>query len=153
MRVRFLILGCITAFGILTMMGCNDKPNIRTAYDFSLSSWYLPKSVKSGEEVEIRFYLSREEDYKDASYNVGYIQLDGSGRIYDTDRRILTAREGYALANIPDLDTTNPRKWIYTLYYRPSSDRKSELRFFVVDNYGYERWYEVSFNPDTAEDK
>lgn len=146
------MMGCLVMGAVLLLGGCNDKADIRQAYDFSLSSWYLQKSAKSGEEIEIRFYLDREGDFKDATYQVGYIQLDGSGRVYNTDRRILTNREPYELAEIPGLDVSNPLRLIFTLFYRPSTDKKSDLRFFVTDGFGQLREYDVSFNPDSSGD-
>ena len=103
-----------------------------------------------GEEIEIRFYLTREGDYKDARYRIGYVQIDGEGRVYDDDRRILTNREMYELNSVPGLDKANPRQWVYTLWYRVGSAKKAELRFFAVDNFDNERTYTVTLNPDTS---
>ena len=53
---------CIGAFfAVLACSSCNDDIDIRQDYDFILSSWYLQKQIATGETVEIRFYLDREE--------------------------------------------------------------------------------------------
>lgn len=132
---------------------CNDKADIQTAYDFTLSSWYLQKSLKSGEEVEIRFYLEREGNWKDAQYEFSYIQMDGAGRLYDTDRRIMSSREYYPLGSFPGLDDSDPLRQVFTLWYRAGSDRKAELKFIIRDNFGKESEYLVTFNPDTTEEE
>lgn len=144
--MRIIFGGLSALLCTLFLISCNDAPAIQKSYDFSLSSWYLQKSVKCGEEVEIRFYLSREGNYKDAEYRIGYVQVDGSGRVYDTARRILTNREAYDLDSVPGLDKTNSGEWVFTMFYRPNSDKKSELRFFVTDNFGLEREYLVTFS-------
>ncbi len=151
MKTKILSLALLMC--ALSFAGCNDKPDIQTAYDFSLSSWYLQKSAKYDEEVEIRFYLDREGDWKDAKYDFCYIQLDGEGRVYNTDRRILTSREYYPLRSLPGLDETDTLHQVFTLWYRAGSDRKSELKFILRDNFGQEREYLVSFNPDTTEEE
>lgn len=146
-RVIGIIAAVVLSAGFT---GCNDKPDVQTAYDFGLSSWYLQKSVKPGEEVEIRFYLTRDGDWKDAKYDFCYIQMDGAGRVYDTNRRILESREYYPLASFPGLDDSNSLNQVFTLWYRAGSDRKAELKFIIRDNYSREREYLVSFNPDTT---
>jgi hypothetical protein len=148
MKTKILSLALLLC--ALSFNGCNDAPNVKTAYDFSLSSWHLKESAKPDEEVEIRFYLSREGNFRDASYRFGYVQLDGEGRIYNNSRRIYTDREEYNLSEVPGLDTSDPNKWVYTLFYRHSTDKKSDLQFFVIDNLGNRREYEIEFDTDTS---
>ena len=78
------------------------------------------------------------------------MQLDGDGRVYYTDRRLLTNREEYALDTVPGLDKSDPKKWVFTLFYRHSANTKSEVRFFVIDNFNNRREYEVSFSSNTS---
>ena len=47
---------------------------------------------------------------------------------------------------MPGLDTDNPVKQVFTLFYRSTSTRRSELKFFVRDNFGQEREMSVSFD-------
>lgn len=147
MKTTILSIALII-FG-LSLSGCG-KPAVQTAYDFSLSSWHLPNSAKNGDEIEIRFYLTRAGDFRDAAYRFGYIQLDGRGRLYNTNRVIYPSREEHPLEAVPDLDTSNPKRWVYTLTYRHLGPNKSSLRFFVIDNFGNQRTYDVEINPDTS---
>ena len=50
------------------------------------------------------------------------------------------------LAEVPGLDTENPVRQIFTLFYRSTSARRSELKFFVRDNFGREREMTVTFD-------
>ena len=58
----------------------------------------------------------------------------------------LVNREVRPLAEMPGLDTDNPVKQVFTLLYRSTSARRSELKFFVRDNFGQEREMSVSFD-------
>lgn len=47
------------------------------------------------------------------------------------------------LEDVADLDTRNLCEQIFTLYYRSTGPDKSEVRFFVVDNFGLVRLIDV----------
>ena len=70
-------MGCALALLACTFAGCDDRLEVRQAYDFSLSSWYLQEGIAPDETVEIRLTLDREGDYREARYRIGYIQLGG----------------------------------------------------------------------------
>ena len=147
----FAVLVCIGAlFAVLVFGSCNDDIDIRQDYDFSLSSWYLQEQIETGETVEIRFYLDREGDYEKAEYEIGYIQMEGKGEVTDSEGVRLVNREVRPLAEVPELDRENPVRQVFTLFYRSTSARRSELKFFVRDNFGQERELTVTF--DTAND-
>lgn len=135
---------------VLSFISCDDKINIRREYDFNLSSWYLQKQIAAGETVEIRFYLEREGDYKKAEYEIGHIQIEGKGEVFDSKGVRLVNREVKPLANVPGLDRENPLKQVFTLFYRSTSAKRSELRFFVRDNFGQEREMTVSFDTESG---
>lgn len=101
---------------------------------------------QTGETVEIRFYLDREGDYEKAEYEIGYIQMEGKGEVSDSEGIKLVNREVRPLAEVPGLDTENPVRQIFTLFYRSTSARRSELKFFVRDNFGREREMTVTFD-------
>ena len=146
---------CICArFAVLAFGSCNDDIDIRQDYDFSLSSWYLQEQIETGETVEIRFYLDREGDYEKAEYEIGYIQMEGKGEVTDSEGVRLVNREVRPLAEVPELDRENPVRQVFTLFYRSTSARRSELKFFVRDNFGQERELAVTFDTvnDTAEE-
>jgi hypothetical protein len=104
------------------------------------------KADCTGETVEIRFYLDREGDYEKAEYEIGYIQMEGKGEVSDSEGIKLVNREVRPLAEVPGLDTENPVRQIFTLFYRSTSARRSELKFFVRDNFGREREMTVTFD-------
>lgn len=130
----------------LLLCSCNDGVDIKQDYDFSLSSWYLQKQVEMGETVEIRFYLTRKGDYDKARYELGYIQMDGKGEVFDSEGTRLINREVIPLDAVPDLDTTNPKKQVFTLFYRSTSTKRSELKFFLRDNFNQEREMNITFD-------
>lgn len=130
----------------LLLCSCNDGVDIKQDYDFSLSSWYLQKQVEMGETVEIRFYLTREGDYDKARYELGYIQMDGKGEVFDSEGTRLINREVMPLDAVPGLNTERPDKQVFTLFYRSTSSKRSELKFFLRDNFNREREMNVTFD-------
>ncbi len=151
LKMKNVLYICIGAlFAVLAFGSCNDDIDIRQDYDFSLSSWYLQEQIETGETVEIRFYLDREGDYEKAEYEIGYIQMEGKGEVTDSEGVRLVNREVRPLAEVPELDRENPVRQVFTLFYRSTSARRSELKFFVRDNFGQERELAVTF--DTAND-
>ena len=147
-NVLYICIGAL--FAVLAFGSCNDDIDIRQDYDFSLSSWYLQEQIETGETVEIRFYLDREGDYEKAEYEIGYIQMEGKGEVTDSEGVRLVNREVRPLAEVPELDRENPVRQVFTLFYRSTSARRSELKFFVRDNFGQERELAVTF--DTVND-
>ena len=151
-NVLYICIGAL--FAVLAFGSCNDDIDIRQDYDFSLSSWYLQEQIETGETVEIRFYLDREGDYEKAEYEIGYIQMEGKGEVTDSEGVRLVNREVRPLAEVPELDRENPVRQVFALFYRSTSARRSELKFFVRDNFGQERELAVTFDTvnDTAEE-
>lgn len=151
-NVLYICIGAL--FAVLAFGSCNDDIDIRQDYDFSLSSWYLQEQIETGETVEIRFYLDRKGDYEKAEYEIGYIQMEGKGEVTDSEGVRLVNREVRPLAEVPELDRENPVRQVFTLFYRSTSARRSELKFFVRDNFGQERELAVTFDTanDTAEE-
>ena len=88
---------------LLSLFSCNDKIDVQQAYDFGITTWYLQKTIKPGQPVEIRFYLTREGYYADAEFSIGYVQIEGDGVVYDTGNSRLINREFCALQEISDL--------------------------------------------------
>lgn len=147
-NVLYICIGAL--FTVVAFSSCNDGIDIRQDYDFSLSSWYLQKQVATGETVEIRFYLDREGNYEKAEYEIGYIQMEGKGEVSDSEGMKLVNREVRPLAEVPGLDTENPVKQVFTLFYRSTSAKRSELKFFVRDNFGQERELMVTFDTENS---
>lgn len=147
-NVLYICIGAL--FAVLAFSSCNDEIDIRQDYDFKLSSWYLQKQIATGETVEIRFYLDREGDYEKTEYEIGYIQIEGKGEVFDSEGMKLVNREVRPLAEVPGLDTENLVKQVFTLFYRSTSAKRSELRFFVRDNFGRERELTVTFDTENS---
>lgn len=147
-NVLYICIGALLA--ALAFSSCNDEIDIRQDYDFSLSSWYLQKQIATGETVEVRFYLDREGDYEKAEYEIGYIQMEGKGEVTDSEGVKLVNREVRPLAEVPGLDMENPVKQVFTLFYRSTSAKRSELKFFVRDNFGQEREMTVTFDTESG---
>ena len=107
-------MGCALALLACTLAGCDDHLEVRQAYDFSLSSWYLQEGIEPDETVEIRLTLNREGDYREARYRVGYIQLEGDGEVFAADGTRLVNRELTDLSGIAGLDTTDICRQVFT---------------------------------------
>lgn len=149
--MKNVLYKCLAALvAVLALGSCDDGIDIRQDYDFRLSSWYLQKQIATGETVEIRFYLDREGDYEKAEYEIGYIQVEGKGEVSDSEGVKLVNREVKPLAEVPGLDTENPVKQVFTLFYRSTSAKRSELKFFVRDNFGQEREMTVTFDTESG---
>lgn len=144
-----LYICIVMVVSALALSSCNDEIDIRQDYDFNLTSWYLQKQAGTGETVEIRFYLNREGNYEKAEYELGYIQIEGKGEVFDGDGVRLVNREVRPLAEVPGLDKSNPQKYVFTLFYRSTGEKRSELKFFIHDNFQQEREMTVTF--DTAD--
>lgn len=141
--MRYMKIGGLCA-ALLSLFSCNDKIQVQQAYGFSIKTWYLQKTIKKGESVEIRFYLTREGYFADAQFSVGYIQIEGEGVVYDTNNTRLVNREFCALSDIPD-----EQDGVFTLFYRSTSDKNSTLKFIVMDNFGQTRELQIEFESET----
>ena len=143
-------MGCALALLACTLAGCDDHLEVRQAYDFSLSSWYLQEGIEPDETVEIRLTLNREGDYREARYRVGYIQLEGDGEVFAADGTRLVNRVLTELSGIAGLDTTDILRQVFTLFYRNTGEDNPGIRFVAVDNFGVERTLDI---PCSIEDK
>ena len=101
-NVLYICIGAL--FTVLAFSSCNDGIDIRQDYDFTLSTWYLQKQIATGKTVEIRFYLDLEGDYEKAEYEIGYIQIEGKGEVFDS--------EGVKLVNRKVRPLRRCRDWI-----------------------------------------
>lgn len=140
--MKFIKIGSLCA-ALLALFSCNDKIDVQQAYDFNISTWYLQKTIKPGQPVEIRFYLTRDGDFADAEYTIGYIQIEGDGVVYDTHNTQLVNREFCALQDISGLEDG-----VFTLYYRSGSEKNTTLKFIVMDNFGQTRELQITFESE-----
>lgn len=145
MKKNFVIVALIVVVAFI-FGACNDDIEVQQEYDFAITTWHLQEEVSPGEEVEMRFTLRRQGDFKGASYDIGYIQMQGSGVVYDLSGTALINREKVPLKRIVGLDESDPYTQIFTLFYRSVGEEKSELQFFVVDNFGRQHELLVVFD-------
>ena len=129
MKLGTFIMGCALALLACTLAGCNDRLEVRQAYDFLLSSWYLQEGIAPDETVEIRLTLNREGDYREVRYRIGYIQLEGDGEVFAADGTRLVNRELTDLSGIAGLDTTDILRQVFTLFYRNTGGNNPGIRF------------------------
>ncbi len=134
---------------LLCLLGsCDDKLEVQQAYDFSLTSWYLQKTISPDETVEIRLTLNRSGNYEEARYQIGYIQLEGSGEVYDKKNARLVNREIQPLDSIAGLDSSDPCRQVFTLFYHNGSSKNAEIKFVVTDNFNQERELDISLGTE-----
>lgn len=148
--IYFALTAAVAA--VLLLVSCNDKIDVNREYDFALSCWHLPAEIVPGERVEIRFTLTRQGDFKGAEYYIGYIQLEGKGEVSDSEGTLLVNRELHELRAMPGLDESDPCRQVFTLFYTATSDKQSEVRFVVADNFGTQRELEVAFDSGRKSD-
>ena len=79
--------------------------------------WYLPEEIAEEENVEIRLTLTREGDFHDAEYYIGYIQMKGKGEVTDDEGTLLVNREFHALNDMVGVDRSDPLCQEFTLWY------------------------------------
>lgn len=139
------ILFIIVAACSLSLLSCKEEVEVKQDYKFSLSTWELSRNIPFNRDVEIRFYLDREGDFKDATYKFSYFQVEGQGHILDTKKRGLEPREMYDLKEISDFDGSDPYKQSFTVFFKPFAIGQAKLKFVVTDNFGKEAEVNVSF--------
>ena len=148
MKIKLIASSIILT--LLCLLGsCDDKLEVQQAYDFSLTSWYLQKTIFPDETVEIRLTLNRSGNYEEARYQIGYIQIDGSGEVYDKKNVRIVNREMQPWDSIAELDGSDPCRQVFTLFYRNRSSKNAEIKFVVTDNFHQKRELDVSFQSET----
>ena len=151
-KMIYFALTAAVAVASLLLVSCNDKIDVNREYDFALSCWHLPSEIVPGERVEIRFTLTRQGNFMGAEYYIGSIQLEGKGEVSDSEGTLLVNRELHELRAMPGLDESDPCRQVFTLFYTATSDKQSEVRFVVVDNFGTQRELEVAFDSGRKSD-
>ena len=78
--------------------------------------------------------------------------MEGSGEVYDKKNVRLVNREMQPLNSIAGLDSIDPCRQVFTLFYRNKSSKNAEIKFVVRDNFHQERELDVSFQSETETD-
>lgn len=144
--IKTIAAGCTVLLTALALWACNDKIDVKQAYPFRLTSWHLPEEIAQGENVKIRLTLTKEGDFHDAEYYIGYIQMKGKGEVTDDEGTLLVNRELHALNDMAGIDRSDPMRQVFTLWYCSLSDKNAEVRFIVRDNFGQQTELTVSFD-------
>lgn len=96
--------------------------------------------------VEICFYFDCEGDYEKVEYEIGYIQMEGKGEVFDSEGIKFVNWEVRLLVEVLGLDMENLVKQVFIFFYCLISVKCLELKFFVWDNFGREREMMVMFD-------
>ena len=139
MKMKLIISGIMLTL-LCLLGGCDDKLEVQQAYDFSLTSWYLQKTISPDETVEIRLTLNRSGNYEEA------------GEVYDKKKVYLVNREMQPLDSIAELDDSDPCRQVFTLFYHNRSSKNAEIKFVIADNFHQERELDISFQSKTETD-
>lgn len=144
--MKGVVIGLMVGFIALVAYSCKkDELDIRQAYDFTLTHWYLPKTVVRNQEVEIRFTLNRSGEYAGTVYKISWVQMDGAGQVYDTDKVYLEPQEPYDMRDLANYDGSDPSGLTFTLYFRNTGTKSPKLKFIAIDNFGQRFDVDIEF--------
>ena len=116
--------------------GCDRRLDVRTVYPFRVATMPIPKTIASGEEVEIRCTLAPERIVKGTRYTLRYFQYDGTGTLRIGQRgKSLITNDRYAVS---------PGNFM--LYYRSLSAERQLLEVVIEDNHGQSQTLAFDFN-------
>ena len=113
--ICFIIGLCISA--------CNDELEIKTDYDFTVEHLPVPKRIKKGETVEIRFEILRNGEYDGTKYYIRYFQPDGKGKL-KLDGTTLYPNDSYEI-----------KKEIFRMYYTSETEEQQRIDLYFFDNF------------------
>ena len=120
-KSKYFILICFIVG--LCATSCNDKLEIKTDYDFTVEHLPVPKRIKKGETVEIRFELLRTGEYDGAKYYIRYFQPDGKGRLR-LDGTTLYPNDSYEI-----------KKETFKMFYTSESEEQHNIDLYFFDNF------------------
>jgi len=114
----------VFVFGLFAINSCDDRLEIRSDYEFTVTHLPVPKRLKIGETAEIRFELERSGRYSGAQYYVRFFQSDGTG---------VLRFDGLAL--IPN-DSYQLEKELFRMYYTSQCEEQQAIDLTFYDNFG-----------------
>ena len=122
-------------------VGCDRRLDVRTVYPFQVTTMPIPKTIATGEEVEIRCTLALERIVNGTRYTLRYFQYDGNGALRIGRRgKSLTPNDRYAIA-----------PGHFTLYYHSLSAERQSLEIVIEDNHGQSQTLAFDFNSKEKE--
>lgn len=127
-RISFKKALALTAWAVaivLMFVACDDKLDVKQAYNYDLETMPVQKRITAGEAAEIRCRLVRDGEYSGARYTIRYFQPDGKGELRMDDGLLFEPNDRYPL------DRTS-----FRLYYTSHSTDQQKIDIYIEDNFG-----------------
>lgn len=127
-RISFKKALALTAWAAaiaLMFVACDDKLDVKQAYNYDLETMPVQKRITAGETAEIRCTLVRDGEYSGAWYTIRYFQPDGKGELRMDDGLLFEPNDRYPL------DRTS-----FRLYYTSHSTDQQKIDIYIEDNFG-----------------
>jgi hypothetical protein len=130
-------IGIVIAFVCSLLFACNNdnELDIQQNFPFELQIMPVPKEIKEGQIVEIRFSIIPTGNYKNRQYKLRYFQFDGEGVLQYDDEPPYQPNDLYELP-----------KEQFRLYYTSKSFVSQSFDVWITDNFGNEKQVSFQFN-------
>lgn len=130
-------IGIVIAFVCSLLFSCNNdnELDIQQNFSFELQIMPVPKEIKEGQKVEIRFTILPTGNFKNRQYRLRYFQFDGEGILQYYDEPPYHPNDLYEL----------PAEQ-FRLYYISKSSVSQSFDIWISDNFGNEKQVSFQFN-------
>ncbi len=130
-------IGIAIAFICSILFACNNdnELDIQQNFPFELHIMPVPKEIKEGQKVEIRFTIVPTGNFKNRQYNLRYFQFDGEGILQYDDEPPYQPNDLYEIT-----------KEKFRLYYTSKSSVSQSFDVWILDNFGNEKQVSFQFN-------
>jgi len=136
LQQQILYLFVLIALLSVTLTSCNKKDlDIQQNFPFEVQVMPVPKEVKSGQTVELRFTVVPSGNFSDAKYFIRYFQFDGKGTVQYYNDPPYQPNDLYALPTEQ-----------FRLYYKSLSTVSQSFDVWISDNFGNEKQLTFKFN-------
>ena len=135
-----LFVVAFALFGVICIVACSDKLDIRQVYEFDLATLPVQSTIVEGGEAEIRCQLVRSGRYEETEYFIRYFQPTGKGELRLEDGTVLLPNDLYPLPG----ET-------FRLYYRSLCTDQQTIDIYIVDSFNQTVTKSFSFNNETEE--
>ncbi len=123
------------------LVSCDDEPDVRQAYPFTVETMPVPARLVQGETAEIRCRLKREGRFHDARYTVRYFQTDGKGTLRMDDGMVLRPNDRYPLD-----------REVFRMYYTSECADQQKIDIYFEDNNEQVFTLTFAFNNENKDD-
>lgn len=136
--MKFILITTLTLFITgLTLTSCDDKLDVLQAYDFTVATMPVQKSIQEGETAEIRCQINKSGHYDQSEFHIGYFQPDGEGTLKLDNGTVFKPNDKYPLS-----DET------FRLYYTSECDEQQQIDIIIYDNFDQKREMTFLFQND-----